>query len=86
MKTNMPEILIKLDLDRVNRLSAICAETECDINVMCGRQCVDGKSVMGVAQFVGRVVSLIPITDDAYVYETFYRKVAEIGGFKKEGY
>lgn len=88
MKTNMGmnEILIKLDIEKVNRLSAICSETECDVNVMCGRQCVDGKSVMGVAQFVGRVVSLIPITDDAYIYETFYRKVAEIGGFKKEGY
>lgn len=82
----MNEILLNLDITKVNKLCSICESTDCDINVMCGRVCVDGRSVMGVAQFCGRVISLIPITDDAYIYETFYRRVAELGAYKKEGY
>lgn len=82
----MKEILLDLDIDKVNKLCSICDSMDCDINVMCGRICVDGKSVMGVAQMCGRIVSLIPVTDDDYIYETFYRKVAEIGAYKKEGF
>lgn len=78
----MSRIYLELDVSKVNKLCAICESMDCDINVLCGRVCVDGKSVMGVAQFCGRVVTLAPVTDDDYIYETFYKKVKDIGAYK----
>ena len=77
---------IKLDLtiDKVNTLCAICDSMDFDINVLCGRRCVDGKSAMGVARMCGRIVTLVPVTQDEYEIETFFRKVKNLGAYKSE--
>lgn len=78
-------IKLYLDIDKVNKLCAICETCDFDVNVMCGRICVDGRSVMGVSQMCGRVVDLAPVTYDDYEVETFYRLVKDLGAYKSEG-
>lgn len=77
-------IKIKLEIDKVNKLCAICEGCDFDVNVMCGRICVDGRSVMGVSQMCGRVVDLVPVTYDDFEVEKFYRLVEDLGAYKTE--
>lgn len=79
------EIAIQLDIDNAQELARICNECDFDVNVMDGRVCVDGKSIMGVMEMVGHCVTLAPVTDDIFAIEKFYRRVKEIGAYKKEG-
>lgn len=48
MDNRMNEIRMKLTVDKVNKFCAICDSLDIDVNVISGRLCVDGKSVMGV--------------------------------------
>ena len=80
------EIRLNLTLDKVNRLCAICDALNYDVNVICGRLCVDGKSVMGVMEMCGRIVTLAPVTNDEHEIEDFFNKVQEVGAYETEGF
>ena len=82
----MQEIRLYLTIDKVNKLCAICESFDCDVNVMCGRVCVDGRSVMGVAQMVGRVITLVPVTGNDAEWHGFFNKVKELGAYTSEGF
>ena len=82
----MYEIKMDLSIDKVNKLCSICETLDFDVNVICGRVCVDGRSIMGVMEMCGRVVTLSPVTQDEYEIETFFRKVNKIGAYKSEGF
>ena len=77
-------IKLYLDISKVNALCAACDSCDFDVNVICGRVCVDGKSVMGVMEMCGRTVELAPVTYDDLEVEEFFRKVKEIGAYKTE--
>ena len=77
---------MKLDLNQVNKLCAICDSVDYDVNVICGRLCVDGRSVMGVMEMCGRVVVLSPVTQNEDEYNDFYNRVKEIGAYKTKGF
>lgn len=77
---------MKLDLDNVNALCQICDSSNFDVNVICGRVCVDGSSVMGVMEMCNRVVTLAPVTYSDKEYEEFFEKVKPLGAFKVEGF
>ena len=76
-------ILLKLTADNAEKLCEICNEFECDINVINGSTCVDGKSLIGVTHMANHVVQLSPVTFDDYVVETFFRKVEPLGAYKE---
>lgn len=78
------EIKLPLTVENVNKLCAICDSFDFDTNVLCGRQCVDGKSIMGVMEMTGHVVTLSPVTYDLFEVEQFFRKVQTIGAYKEE--
>ena len=84
--TRTEKIKLNLKIEHVNKLCAICEGLDFDVNVICGRVCVDGRSVMGVSQMCGRVVLLVPVTDDEYEIETLYRQVAPLGAYKTEDF
>lgn len=74
---------IKMDLDitKVNKLCAICDALDFDVNVICGRLYVDGKSVMGVMEMCGRTVTLDPITYDKNELSRFFHQVEQLGAY-----
>ena len=80
------EIQLKLDVTKVNPLCHICDTMPFDVNVISGRICVDGKSIMGVMEMCGRTVTLAPVTQDNTEFEMFFDKVQEIGAYKTEGF
>ena len=80
----MKNIYLQLNADNVERLCNICSSFDFDTNVISGRVCVDGKSVIGVMKMCGRVVLLAPVTYDDFEVEEFYRKAKEIGAYYSE--
>lgn len=78
----MGEIILNLDVSNVNKLCSICDSFDFDVNVICGRKCVDGKSVLGVMEMCGHKVVLAPVTTDDHEREAFFRRVKKIGAFK----
>lgn len=62
--------------DAAGKLVKMCEKYkgQMDIDVVCGRQIIDGYSVLGVHSLIGHVVSLEPQTDDQEL----------IGKFKKD--
>ncbi len=80
------EIRLDLTLDKVNKLCAICESLKFDVNVICGRVCVDGCSVLGVMEMCGRTVVLAPVTINDEEYDYFYERVKEVGAYKTEGF
>ena len=52
-----------------------------DVDISCGSYSVDGNSVLGVLQLLGRVVTIEPITckiDDQESVERFINEVKEL--------
>lgn len=82
----MMDIKMNMTLENVNKFCSICDGVDFDVNVMCGRVCVDGRSVLGVTQMCGRVVDVVPVTQDHYEIESFYRSIQELGAYKSEVY
>jgi len=80
------EIKLNLDVDKVGKLCSICDTCDYDINVISGRVCVDGKSVLGVMEMCGRVVTLVPVAVNDSDYEEFFKKVEPLGAYKSEGW
>ena len=80
------EIRMNLTVDKVNKFCAICDGLDYDVNVICGRLCVDGKSVMGVMEMCGRTVTLAPVTNDQHDIHDFLHKMKELGAYETEGF
>lgn len=77
-------IKLKLTADNVKEFIDLCVRQHCDINVLSGRVCVDGKSLIGVANMVGRVVQVAPVTFDMLEVEEFYRALQPLGAYREE--
>lgn len=80
------EIKLRLDVNQAEQLCSICESVDYDVNVICGRVCVDGKSLVGVMKMCGRVVTLAPVTQDEDEYNNFFYLVKKIGAYKSEGF
>ena len=77
---------MKLDISIANQLYKICDTCDFDVNIVCGRKCVDGKSIIGVMEMCGHIVTLAPVTPDEYSWEMFFHRVQEIGAYKEDIY
>jgi len=64
-------------LQSAEKLSGICNKykEDMDINVIHGRNTVDGCSVLGVMSLVGHIVSIEVIADDNNLKEEFRKEV-----------
>lgn len=80
------KIKMNLELKNVGKFCAICCQKNFDINVMNGRTCVDGKSVLGVMGICGGVVTIAPVTDDEFKIEEFFRQIQPFGAYKTEDF
>ena len=76
-------IFINLDsLETVNNLVKICDKYDKHyIDVAYGRYTVDGRSVLGVSSLMGKIVKIIPVTDDEILTKFIEKEVTEIGGW-----
>ena len=83
----MKKLLIKIDsLETVNAICAVCMKYrgEFEVDIYCGRYCVDGISVIGVTSMLGREVNVVPITDDDNLIGIFINDMKEIGAYERE--
>lgn len=78
------KIKMNLELKNVNKFCTICCQKDYDVNVILGRKCVDGRSVLGVMEMCGRVVEVAPVTNDEFEIEDFFRKIKPFGAYKTE--
>ena len=49
-----------------------------EIDVICGRQTVDGRSLLGVMSLIGNFVTVRPVTNDSDVAERFSEDLERI--------
>lgn len=79
-------IFIHLDsLNTANNLVKVCEQyKECDIDVVHGRHTVDGRSLLGVMAFSGKIVNIVPITDNNLLINFIIRDLKEIGAWVEE--
>lgn len=49
-----------------------------EVDVICGRQTVDGRSLLGVMSLIGHTVTLEPQTDDKNLLEEFKKDLEYI--------
>lgn len=77
-------LYIQIDsLDTVNKLCSLCDRHRDDfyVDLVHGRQIIDGCSIIGVTSLVGKIVNVKPITEDENNLEKFYDEIIQIGGF-----
>lgn len=86
MDNKYNKIYLNLKLEHVNKFCTICDEFDFDINVICGKYCVDGKSAMGVMGLGGNKVLIAPVTDDEFEIERFFRLIEPLGAYKTEDF
>lgn len=61
-------------IESVKKLVNICDKYKENIDVVYGRQIIDGKSIMGIASLIGHIVGIEIITDDYNVKEMFRKE------------
>lgn len=62
--------------ESAKRLVSICEKyKETEISILCGKQIIDGKSILGVMSLVGNIVSVEIETDDNEVKEKFVKGI-----------
>ena len=49
-----------------------------EIDVLCGRQVIDGFSALGIYSLVGKIVTVQPLTNDKNIMERFEKGFGEI--------
>lgn len=49
-----------------------------EVDVICGRQTVDGRSLLGVMSLIGHFVTVRPVTNDSDVAERFSEELEGI--------
>lgn len=78
-------IFLKLDsLETANGLSKVCDKykEDMDVNIIYGRQIIDGRSVLGVVSLLGNIVKVEPITYCKNTIDEFYSEIEKIGAYK----
>lgn len=71
-------IAFNLDsIEKAQKLSLICCKFSEDIDVLYGRQIIDGKSILGVTSLIGHVVGIEINTDDDQVKQEFIKDLAK---------
>lgn len=76
---------LKIDtLDTANEISKICDKYKenMDVDIIYGRQVIDGRSVLGVVSLLGHIVKIIPVTKDEVMINNFYHEIEKIGAYK----
>lgn len=66
--------------ESAEKLIRLCEKYRDDtgIDVICGRQTVDGRSLLGVISLIGHFVTLKPQTDDKSIVERFSEDLERI--------
>jgi hypothetical protein len=79
-------IFIHLDsIETATKLVKVCEQyNECDIDVVYGRHTVDGRSLLGVMSFSGKIVNIVPVTDNSLFITYLTRDLKEIGAWVAE--
>ena len=59
--------------ESAEKLIRLCEKyrDDTEIDVICGRQTVDGRSLLGVMSLIGHFVTVKPQTDDKSIVERF---------------
>lgn len=59
--------------ESAEKLIRLCEEyrDDTEVDVICGRQTVDGRSLLGVISLIGHFVTVKPQTDDKSIVERF---------------
>lgn len=59
--------------ESAEKLIRLCEKyrDDTEVDVICGRQTVDGKSLLGVMSLIGHFVTVKPQTDDKSIVERF---------------
>lgn len=69
-------------LDTVCNIARVCNKyNKIDIDVIYGRYIADGKSVFSVCSYLGKIVKIVPITDDNLLINYIIRDLKEIGAW-----
>lgn len=66
--------------ESAEKLIRLCEKyrDDTEIDVICGRQTVDGRSLLGVISLIGHFVTVKPQTDDKSVVERFSEDLERI--------
>ena len=69
--------------ESAEKLIRLCEKyhDDMEVDVICGRQTVDGRSLLGVISLIGHFVTVKPQTDDKSIVERFGEDLERI----KEG-
>ena len=66
--------------ESAEKLIRLCEKyrDDTEIDVICGRQTVDGRSLLGVISLIGHFVTVKPQTDDKNIVERFSEDLERI--------
>lgn len=66
--------------ESAEKLIRLCEKyrDDTEIDVICGRQTVDGRSLLGVMSLIGHFVTVKPQTDDMQIVERFGEDLEKI--------
>ena len=72
------------DEESCKKLVQICEKYKDDFNVdvLLGRQTIDGRSILGVFALAGNIVSLNVSNKDSEAYKEFRNEIKKIGGME----
>lgn len=70
-------------LESAKSLCKICEKykDKMYVNIIHGRQVMDGTNLLGVTSLIGNIVKIEPITHDDILVNYFYKDIKEIGGY-----
>lgn len=78
---------IKLNsVETVTRLCNVCEyyKDYFDINVLYENHMVDGCSIVGLMELIGKEVKIEPNCPNEEIENSFYKEIEEIGGYESE--
>lgn len=66
--------------ESAEKLIRLCEKyrDDTEVDVICGRQTVDGRSLLGVISLIGHFVTVKPQTDDKSIVERFSEDLERI--------
>lgn len=66
--------------ESAEKLIRLCEKyrDDTEVDVICGRQTVDGRSLLGVMSLIGHFVTVKPQTDDKSIVERFSEDLERI--------
>ena len=71
--------------DSAKRLINFCDKFkgEMEIDVLCGRQVIDGFSALGIYSLIGKTVTVYPLTNDKNAAKQFEKEFVDIARWKR---